>query len=46
MRNDNLENMQAALLLSNMPFDIVGEAISPVQLYDAVNYILSLQVPY
>lgn len=37
------EGLKAALLLSNMPFDIVGEAISPVQLYDAVNWILSLQ---
>uniref|UniRef100_A0A7N2MXV4 Squalene cyclase C-terminal domain-containing protein n=1 Tax=Quercus lobata TaxID=97700 RepID=A0A7N2MXV4_QUELO len=33
----------SALLLSQMPSDIVGEAIAADKLYDAVNVILSLQ---
>ncbi|KAF5469380.1 hypothetical protein F2P56_013460 [Juglans regia] len=37
------EGLKAALLLSRMPYDIVGETISTDQLYDAVNVILSLQ---
>lgn len=37
------EGLKAVLLLSQMPFDIVGEAMAPDQLYDAVNLILSLQ---
>ena len=36
--------MQAALLLSDLPSDIAGEAIPTDQLYDAVNMLLSLQV--
>lgn len=36
--------IQAAILLSQLPADIVGEAIQENQLYDAVNVILSLQV--
>ncbi|KAM7477463.1 hypothetical protein LguiA_025676 [Lonicera macranthoides] len=38
------EGLKAALLLSEMPSEIVGEAIPPHQLYDAVNFILSLQM--
>ncbi|KAK3025716.1 hypothetical protein RJ639_040929, partial [Escallonia herrerae] len=38
------EGFKAALVLSKMPFDIVGEAIAPQKLYDAVNLTLSLQV--
>uniref|UniRef100_A0A5B7BS55 Terpene cyclase/mutase family member n=2 Tax=Davidia involucrata TaxID=16924 RepID=A0A5B7BS55_DAVIN len=37
------EALKAALLLSKMPADIVGKAIASNQLYDAVNFILSLQ---
>ncbi|XP_044464572.1 cycloartenol synthase 2-like [Mangifera indica] len=37
------EGLKAAILLSQMPSDIVGEAIPVNQLYDAVNVILSLQ---
>ncbi|KAH7572484.1 hypothetical protein JRO89_XS04G0263000 [Xanthoceras sorbifolium] len=37
------EALKAALLLSQMPSDIVGEAIPANRLYDAVNVILSLQ---
>ncbi|RHN51002.1 putative lupeol synthase [Medicago truncatula] len=35
--------MQAALLLSQMPSDLVGEKLETERLYDAVNVILSLQ---
>nr|GMC58450.1 cycloartenol synthase 2-like isoform X2 [Ipomoea batatas] len=35
---------QAALMLSRMPDDVVGEAIEPSRLYDAVDLILSLQM--
>lgn len=35
---------QAALLLSKLPSDIVGEPSEVKRLYDAVNVILSLQV--
>ncbi|PRQ36957.1 putative cycloartenol synthase [Rosa chinensis] len=38
------EGLKAALLLSHMPCEIVGEAISADQLHDAVNVVLSLQV--
>ncbi|XP_061362058.1 cycloartenol synthase 2-like [Gastrolobium bilobum] len=37
------EGLKAAILLSNLPFEVVGKAVEPEQLYDAVNYILSLQ---
>ncbi|KAL5542923.1 hypothetical protein UlMin_010633 [Ulmus minor] len=37
------EALKAALLLSNLPSDIAGEAIPTDQLYDAVNMLLSLQ---
>ncbi|KAK4564727.1 hypothetical protein RGQ29_006697 [Quercus rubra] len=37
------EGLKSALLLSQMPSDIVGEAIAADKLYDAVNVILSLQ---
>ncbi|KAK9931604.1 hypothetical protein M0R45_018876 [Rubus argutus] len=37
------EGLKAALLLSRMPSEIVGEAIAADQLYDAVNVVLSLQ---
>ncbi|KAL9445156.1 hypothetical protein AB3S75_018196 [Citrus x aurantiifolia] len=37
------EGLKAAILLSQLPADIVGEAIQENQLYDAVNVILSLQ---
>ncbi|XP_024197667.1 cycloartenol synthase 2 isoform X2 [Rosa chinensis] len=37
------EGLKAALLLSHMPCEIVGEAISADQLHDAVNVVLSLQ---
>ncbi|XP_021825164.1 cycloartenol Synthase-like [Prunus avium] len=37
------EGLKAALLLSLIPSEIVGEAIQADQLYDAVNVILSLQ---
>ncbi|KAL3533221.1 hypothetical protein ACH5RR_006742 [Cinchona calisaya] len=36
-------DMQAALLLSRMSSDIVGEAIEQDKLYDAVNVVLSFQ---
>lgn len=36
--------LQAALLLSSIPSEIVGEAVQTDHLYDAVNVILSLQV--
>ncbi|CAL0323162.1 unnamed protein product [Lupinus luteus] len=39
------EGLKVAILLSNMPFETVGKAIETEQLYDAVNYILSLQNP-
>jgi len=35
--------MQAALLLSKMPSDLVGEKLETERFYDAVNVILSLQ---
>ncbi|PRQ36964.1 putative cycloartenol synthase [Rosa chinensis] len=38
------EGLKAALLLSRMPCEIVGEAIAADQLHDAVNVVLSLQV--
>ncbi|KAM4087875.1 hypothetical protein ACB094_07G028700 [Castanea mollissima] len=37
------EGLMSALLLSQMPSDIVGEAITADKLYKAVNVILSLQ---
>ncbi|XP_065623510.1 cycloartenol synthase [Quercus suber] len=37
------EGLKSALLLSEMPSGIVGEAIAADKLYDAVNVILSLQ---
>uniref|UniRef100_A0A803P5K5 Terpene cyclase/mutase family member n=1 Tax=Cannabis sativa TaxID=3483 RepID=A0A803P5K5_CANSA len=37
------EGLKAALLLSKLPSDIVGEPVQPNRLYDAVNVILSLQ---
>ncbi|XP_040375263.1 cycloartenol synthase 2-like [Rosa chinensis] len=37
------EGLKAALLLSRMPCEIVGEAIAADQLHDAVNVVLSLQ---
>ncbi|KAL9227139.1 hypothetical protein vseg_002871 [Gypsophila vaccaria] len=37
------EGLKAALLLSQMPSELVGEKIKPEHLYDAVNVILSLQ---
>lgn len=36
--------VQAALLLSQIPRENVGEPIDAERLYDAVNVILSLQV--
>lgn len=33
-------------MLSQMPYDIVGEAIAPECLYDAVHLLLTLQVIY
>nr|GMC61313.1 cycloartenol synthase-like [Ipomoea batatas] len=38
------EALEAALMLSRMPDDVVGEAIEPSRLYDAVDLILSLQM--
>jgi len=35
---------QAALLLSQMPVDLIGEKMEDDRFYDAVNVILSLQV--
>jgi hypothetical protein len=35
---------QAAILLSNLPFESVGKTVEIEQLCDAVNLILSLQV--
>ncbi|KAK4755822.1 hypothetical protein SAY87_009579 [Trapa incisa] len=37
------EGLKAALLLSKIPSEIVGEPLEAKQLYDAVNVILSLQ---
>ncbi|XP_019150037.1 PREDICTED: cycloartenol synthase 2-like isoform X2 [Ipomoea nil] len=37
------EALKAALMLSRMADDVVGEAIEPSRLYDAVDLILSLQ---
>jgi len=37
------EGLKVALLLSRMPSAIAGEAIAEHQLYDAVNFLLSLQ---
>ncbi|GLU10507.1 hypothetical protein SLE2022_273030 [Rubroshorea leprosula] len=37
------EGLKCALLLSQMPLDLVGEKMEPERLYDAVNVILSLQ---
>ncbi|XP_043713432.1 beta-amyrin synthase-like [Telopea speciosissima] len=37
------EGLKATLMLSMMPAEIVGEALEPQHLYDAVNIILSLQ---
>lgn len=36
--------LQTAMLLSQMPSHIVGEAVTADQSYDAINFILSLQV--
>ncbi|KAL5159432.1 putative oxidosqualene cyclase [Glycine soja] len=38
------EALKAAILLSNMSFDIVDRAMEVEQLYDGVNWILSMQV--
>lgn len=38
--------LQAALLLSQMPLNLVGEAMPEENLFDAVNFILSLQVSF
>ncbi|PSS20732.1 Lupeol synthase [Actinidia chinensis var. chinensis] len=37
------EGLKCALLFSQMPTELVGPKMEPVQLYDAVNVILSLQ---
>ncbi|XAR47970.1 Cycloartenol synthase [Bertholletia excelsa] len=37
------EGLKAAIMLSRMPTTITGEAIAKEKLYDAVNFILSLQ---
>jgi hypothetical protein len=37
-------HMQATLLLSQMPSDLVGEKLETERFYDAVNVILYLQV--
>ena len=37
-------SLQAALLLSKVPKEIVGEPVNTKRLYDAVNVIISLQV--
>ncbi|XP_060213266.1 cycloartenol synthase 2-like isoform X2 [Lycium barbarum] len=37
------EALKAALILSQMPIDVVGEAIAPHKLCDAVDLLLSLQ---
>ncbi|KDP27753.1 hypothetical protein JCGZ_19782 [Jatropha curcas] len=37
------EALKTAILLSQMPADVVGEAIPADRLFDAVNFILSLQ---
>ncbi|OMO82732.1 Terpenoid cyclases/protein prenyltransferase alpha-alpha toroid [Corchorus olitorius] len=37
------ESLMACLLLSMLPSELVGEALEPERLYDAVNIILSLQ---
>ncbi|CAN1748569.1 Cycloartenol synthase 2 [Linum perenne] len=37
------EGLKAAMLLSNMPKDIVGDSVPVNQLFDSVNCILSLQ---
>jgi len=37
-------SLQAALLLSQMPVDLIGEKMEDDRFYDAVNVILSLQV--
>ncbi|KAK7286623.1 hypothetical protein RJT34_21752 [Clitoria ternatea] len=36
------EGLKAAILLSNLPFETVGKGVETKQLYDAVNYILSI----
>ncbi|CAN1748561.1 Cycloartenol synthase [Linum perenne] len=38
-----IKSAQAAMLLSNMPKDIVGDSVPVNQLFDSVNCILSLQ---
>lgn len=38
--------LQAALLLSKVPREIVGEPLDAKKLYDAVNVIISLQVKF
>ncbi|KAI7752719.1 hypothetical protein M8C21_019626, partial [Ambrosia artemisiifolia] len=37
------EALKTVLMLSQMPYDLVGEAIAPECLYDAVNLLLTLQ---
>ncbi|CAI9285435.1 unnamed protein product [Lactuca saligna] len=37
------EALKAVVMLSQMPYDIVGEAIAPECLYDAVHLLLTLQ---
>ncbi|RDX83501.1 Cycloartenol synthase, partial [Mucuna pruriens] len=37
------EALKVAILLSNMPFETVGRAMEKEQLYDAINWILSIQ---
>ncbi|CAN6445100.1 unnamed protein product [Victoria cruziana] len=40
------EGLKAALLLSKLPSEMVGEPLAAERLYDAVNVILSLQVSW
>ncbi|KAK9093377.1 hypothetical protein Syun_028288 [Stephania yunnanensis] len=44
MAEDGMK-MQASLLLSQIPEEIVGEAIAKDRLFDVVNVILSMQMP-
>ena len=44
LNNDICLFLQAVLLLSKLPSEIVGKKIDEQQLYNAVNVILSLQV--
>lgn len=42
--NNSCFLLQAVLLLSKLPSEIVGKSIDVERIYDAVNVILSLQV--